>query len=142
MVAWSESEKADIRAYLGFPALFHQFEPRLENAIRSVQSVADGGVLNDGGATQERMRDVLSQLAEVDCRLRKTQIYGQALSVDGNDIKVDYIRAGIWLRMEGRRLITQLAIPLGTTPIKDYYTGLPINNGGFGGNSPFPTDLA
>lgn len=137
MTAWTPDEKANIRAYLGFPALFHQQEPRLENAINAVQSVADGGALPDS-ATQDRMRNVLAQLAYIDCRLSNSQGYLHALSVDNNDIKVDFIRANFVLKMEGRRLITQLAIPLGTKPFRDYYSALPLNTDAF---SPFPTDL-
>lgn len=139
MTAWNETERANIRAYLGFPSLFHQQEPRLENAIRSVQSIADGGVL-ESSATQDRMRLVLAQLDYIDCRLTKTQTFAQAQSVDGDDIKVDFIRANFMLRMEGRRLINQLAIPLGTRPFRDYYSGAQLNDS-FGGNSPFPIDL-
>lgn len=139
MTAWTEDEKANLRAYLGFPSLFHQQEPRLENAINSVQAIADGGALSSN-STQERMRTVLTQLAFIDCRLNKTDTYLHALSVDNNNIKVDFIRANFVLKQEGRRLITQLAIPLGTRPFRDYYSPLPLNDE-FGGNSPFPTDL-
>ena len=137
MTQWTEEEKADIRAYIGAPALFHQFEPRFENAMNSVQAIADGGVL-PSNATQERMRRVLAELATVDCQLNNTQKYAHALSVDGNDIVVDYVRANFLLMITGRRLITQLCIPLGLNgPFRDYYSGLPLNNT-FGGNSPFP----
>lgn len=139
MTAWSDLERANLRAYLGFPALFRQFEPRLENAIRSVQAIVDGGVLPDN-ATQERMRLVLVQLAAVDSKLTDTQTFAEAISVDNNDIKVDYIRANFLLKMEGRRLISQLCIPLGTKPFRDYYAEIDLNTS-FGGNSWFPTDL-
>lgn len=139
MSSWTETELADIRAFIGSPALFHQFEPRFENAIRSVQAIADGGVL-PSNATQERMRNVLTQLAFIDCKLTNTQTYAQAMSVDANSIKVDFIRANFMLKIEGRRLITQLCIPLGLNgPFRDYYSGLPLNNT-FGGNSPFPIE--
>ncbi len=136
---WTETQKADIRAYLGFPSLFHQQEPRLENAIVSVMAVSDGGVL-PSSATQDRMILVLAQLNNIDCLLSNTQTYAEANSVDGDVIQVDYVRANFMLKMEGRRLISQLAIPLGTRPFRDYYSGLPLNDG-FGYSSPFPTDL-
>ena len=139
MTAWTESEKSNIRAYLGFPALFHQQEPRLENAINSVQSVADGGVLPTSD-TQERMRTVLSQLSNVDTKITALYCQFQVLEVSNPKTRLDAIRAAFYLKMEGRRLITQLAIPLGTKPFRDYYSPLPLNNE-FGGNSPFPTDL-
>jgi hypothetical protein len=126
MTAWSESERADLRAYIGSSSLFRQFEPRWENAITSVQSVADGGSLPTSD-TQTRMRTVLTQLKYIDSKLIDTQTWAQALEVDKGDIKVDYIRANFLLKMEGRRLITQLCTPLGLKgPFKDYYSGLSV----------------
>lgn len=137
MTAWTEDEKAQIRLYIGSPALFHQFEPRFENAIMSVQSIADGGVLPTS-ATQDRMRLDLAEVAEIDCQIRATRTYVEAISADAGKIKVDYVRANFLLKQEGRMVITRLCIPLGLNgPFKDYYTSLPLNNT-FGGNSPFP----
>lgn len=139
MSAWTEIEKVNIRAYLGFPALFHQQEPRLENAINSVQATSDGGVLSSN-ATQERMRTVLTQLANIDTLITNQQGLMFVNTAGTDEVKINSIRAIFGLKQEGRRLITQLAIPLGTRPFRDYYSPLPLNDS-FGGNSPFPTDL-
>lgn len=137
MTAWTEQEKADIRAFMGFPSLFHQQEPRLENAINSVQSVADGGALVST-ATQDRMRAALVRLNAIDASI--TCLYDRLLvtEVGEEQVKLNASRAIFVLEGQGRRWITQLAIPLGTQPFRDYYSPLPLNSDAF---SPFPTDL-
>jgi hypothetical protein len=46
-MAYSEVDRAYIRTYLGYGAIFLQAEPRLENAITATQSVADKGARPD-----------------------------------------------------------------------------------------------
>ena len=128
MTAWTNDEKASLRAYLGFPSLFHDQNPRLENAINSVQQEADGGVLQDGGATQERMRTVMTSLASIDAKLEELWCTAFVKEAGIDNVKTDSIRAMQYLKMEGRRLIQQLAIPLGTRPMRDYYSPAEINN--------------
>lgn len=118
---WTEAEKASIRAYLGFPNLFHQQEPRLENAINSVQTVSDGGAL-DNDATQARMRVALAQLDAVDAKLSALQCSYQVLEAGTDKVRLDSIRAAWQLRQDGKRIISQLAIPLGTRPVRDYFS--------------------
>lgn len=139
MTAWSEDEMAAIRAYMGFPSLFHQQEPRLENAIKSVQSISDGGNL-PSSATQDRMRLALAHLASIDAQI--LCLYPKLLISEVGDEKVSInaYKAIFVLEGQGRRWITQLAIPLGTRPFRDYFSPLPLNEE-FGGGSLFPTDL-
>jgi hypothetical protein len=135
VAAFTPAEKVSFRLYLGYSSLFHQFEPRLENAIRAIQSQADGGALPDS-STADKARSILTELAAVDAQLVDTQTYSEAYAVD--EIKVDYIRKGYYLRAEGRRLIGHLAIILGCKPFRDYYSGAQLRGPGEG---PFFTDL-
>lgn len=127
MTAWTEAEKANLRAYLGFPSLFANYEPRLENAITAVQSTADGGALSSS-ATQDRMRSVLTQLATLESKMTELQCSYSIMEAGTDNVKLDAGRALFLLRMEGRRLIGQLSISLGTRPIRDYFTGVPIRS--------------
>ena len=63
-MAWAEADRAVIRHYLGFSALFLQADPRLEAAIGAVQSLADGGTRPDN-STELQIRGWLAKLAVV-----------------------------------------------------------------------------
>jgi hypothetical protein len=127
MTAFTPNEKVSIRLFLGYPSLFHQFEPRLEHAIEAIQSVTDGGVLPDG-YTADKVRSIIAELAVIDSKLVDTQTYAMAYEAD--EVQVDFIRAGFYLKMEGRRLIAHLAIILGTRPVRDYYSGMSLREPG------------
>jgi hypothetical protein len=118
-MAWSEADRATLRHYLGFPALFHQAEPRLENAIRSVQSEADGGTRPDN-STEMQIRGWLAQLARVEARLEEVWDEAEALKVD--ELGIDPARALALLRSEGRRVVGNLARALGTVPRHDVFS--------------------
>lgn len=60
----TESDRATLRHYLGFSALFLQADPRLDLAISSVQSRADGGTRPDD-STERLIRGWLAQLARL-----------------------------------------------------------------------------
>ena len=118
-MAWSEADRATLRHYLGFPALFHQAEPRLENAIRSVQGEADGGTRPDN-STEMQIRGWLAQLARVEAQLEEVWDEAEALKVD--ELGIDPARALALLRMEGRRVVGNLARALGTVPRHDVFS--------------------
>lgn len=120
MSAWTEDELAQMRAYMGFPSLFHQREPRLENAMRSVQSTADGGVLSST-ATQDRMRATLAALASIEAAITATYCTLGVDSAGAENVRINSTRKLFVLKGEGRRLIGQLAIPLGTRPVRGYF---------------------
>jgi len=119
-MAWTEADRATIRSYLGFPALFLQADPRLEAAMTSVQSEADGGVRPDG-STESQIRGWLAQLVKVESRLEELWDEAEALKVD--ELGVDPLRAMALLRAEGRRIVGRIARALGTSPRHDVFTG-------------------
>jgi len=131
-MAWTESDRATVRHYLGFPALFHQAEPRLENALTSIQSEADGGTRPDN-STELQIRGWLAQLARIEARLEEVWDEAEALKVD--ELGIDPMRALALLRSEGRRIVGGIARALGTRPRYDVFSAPQINPHG----SPFPT---
>lgn len=123
MTAWTPQEKANLRAYAGVSLIFKDFNPLFENAMIAVQAIADGGNLPDT-STQDRMRTVMAQVANIEQNMTNTANFGMALSVDSNDIKVDFARNQFINRKEGRRLIQELCVALSLTgPFVDYWTG-------------------
>lgn len=139
MTAWSEPEKARLRKYLGYPALFKQLEPKLENAIKSVQAVADGGVLPDD-STQVEMRLALTNLAALEVQMNSLYPFAHVNQADEDKVGLDIPRAMAMYRSEGRRLISQLSIPLGTTPVRDYFSPITADPSDWGtghGSTPF-----
>src|ERR1700691_4744565 len=112
-MAWTEADRAVIRSYLGFPALFLQADPRLESARESGQSEGDGGTLPDN-STELQIRGWLTQLTAIEARLESLWDEAEALKVD--ELGVDPMRALALLRSEGRRLVGRIARALGTSP--------------------------
>lgn len=139
---WSEAERALIRRYLGFPALFHQFEPRLENALTAVQANDQPGGVLPTDDTQTDMRNAMTQLAFIDTQ-RQTLLPLLFVKSAGSNNAQIIPGVALWdLEDQGRKYINLLSIPLGTIPIRDYYTGEKlVDTDSYGGNSIFPTDL-
>jgi hypothetical protein len=130
-MAWTEADRAILRSYLGFPALFLQADPRLELAMTSVLSLADHGTRPDN-STELQIRGWLAQLATIEARLESLWDEAEALKVD--ELGVDPMRAMMLLRAEGRRLVGRIARALGTSPRYDVFSGAEPNPHG----SPFP----
>jgi hypothetical protein len=130
-VAWTESDRATLRHYLGFSALFLQADPRLELAITSVQSRSDGGTRPDD-STERLIRGWLAQLARLEKRFEELWDEAEALKLDS--LGVDPYRALAMLRSEGRRVVANIARALGTSPRHDVFSEAQPNPDG----SPFP----
>src|SRR5579883_917909 len=126
-MAWTESDRATVRHYLGFPALFHQAEPRLENALTSIQSEADGGTRPDD-STEKQIRGWLAQLARLEARLEEVWDEAEALKVD--ELGIDPMRALALLRSEGRRVVGSIARALATSLRHDVFSAAEPNPNG------------
>lgn len=118
---FTNTERANLRAYLGFSKQFSDFNSRLEVAMTAVEQ------LDDGDATMTRIRSVLTKLASLDDKLEELHCTAFVMEAGTDKVKIDSIRAIQMLKMEGRRLIQQLAIPLGCQPQKDYYSPAELN---------------
>jgi hypothetical protein len=130
-MAWSEADRATLRHYLGFAAIFRQADPRLEFALTSVQSRADGGTQADN-STELLIRGWLAKLATVEGRLEELWDEAEALKVE--DLGVDPYRGMAMLRSEGRRLVSAIARSLSTRPRHDVFSAAEPNPDG----SPYP----
>lgn len=104
-MAFTDAEKAQIRKWLGFPALFHYRDPRLESAIHAVE------VLADGGATEEQIRGLLAKLAAVETAIDEVAECVGTVKVNG--VEVDQARAQLLHERRGRRYVGQLSVALG-----------------------------
>ncbi len=119
-MAWTEADRAKLRHYLGFAAIFLQADPRLENAITSVQSVADGGTRADN-STETQIRGWIADLESVEVKLKA--LWDKAMLTEAvGDVKLDALRGRAMLLAEGRRLVTNLATALSTSPRRDIFS--------------------
>lgn len=149
-MAISESDRVFIRKYVGFSSLFTQRDPRLESAIRSIQSLADGGSQPDSSSENEMKAllygsaaitgaagvvlgpspidsSTLAQparrgLIQIDAQIAKMDIYLGSTEVGKGAVKADAAREALRLRGEGRRLAGQLAQMLDTFIRRDAFT--------------------
>jgi hypothetical protein len=123
-VAWTEADHAEIRHYLGFAALFLQADSRLETAIGSVQSKADGGTREDN-STELQIRRWIAGLARIEQRL--ADIWEVAEGEKVEELGVDPYRGMALLRAEGRRLVGNIARVLSTSPRHDVFSAAEPN---------------
>lgn len=122
---FTEINRVKIRKYLGFAAIFHQAEPRLENAIGAVQSVADGGNRPDN-STELFILDLLTQLDAIDQQLIDML---QCLGTNQvGKIATDNVRAYLVVQMRGRQVVGYLADALSTRPIRDVFSAPQTSN--------------
>jgi hypothetical protein len=119
-LAWTEADRAQIRHYLGFSAIFLQADPRLEQAVTSVQSEAVPGGTRPDDSTERQIRRWLAQLEKIERRLEEVWDEAEALRV--SDLGVDPFRAVALLRSEGRRVVAGIARALATRPVHDVFS--------------------
>jgi hypothetical protein len=119
-MAFTESNRVDIRRLLGFSANFVQADPRLENAITSVQAISDGGTRPDN-STELAVKSFVTSLQTLETKLASFWDTATVGSVD--EIKIDAARGSFFLRSEGRRLVTNLSVLLGLRgPRRDIFS--------------------
>ncbi|HEU4728391.1 MAG TPA: hypothetical protein VFT22_10890 [Kofleriaceae bacterium] len=124
---WTEVERANIRHYLGFAAIFKQRYPMLENAMTSVLAIADGGTQPDS-ATQIQIQGWLASLAALETSFDALDQHQGAGQV--GKIQVDQVRETARLKMKGRRLVNYISAALSTSPKRDIYSSAPPDSEG------------
>jgi len=153
-MAFSETDRTWIRRYLGYSGIWLQAEPRLENAITAVQSLADNGTRPDastennvkgivyGFAAQPGVQGVtpgpasttgavfatpaLPGLIQIEQSIALQSTFLGASSADGKEVEIDPARETARLRQEGRRLVNQLCHVLGMRgPRVDIFSSAP-----------------
>jgi hypothetical protein len=111
---------------MGASALYTYQYPRLENAINSVQSIADGGSRPDN-STETAIRGYLADLTTIRARIKA--MWSQVQVGDAKGISLDAVRGIAFLRGEGRRLIHQIAAALSIHPLRDVFGPSQLDSG-------------
>jgi hypothetical protein len=125
-MAFTEADRVQIRRYLCYPNVFVQSDPRLESAITTVQSTADGGSRPDNSAELD-LKTIVVDLQAVDAKLKA--LWGPALATRADDVSLDVPRARAMLCAEGRRLVNALSAAVNTKPLRDYFSAAPLSDG-------------
>jgi hypothetical protein len=118
-VAFTETNRVAIRKALGFAAIYLQADPMLENAITTVQSVADGGTRPDS-STEDAILAYLVSLAAIDAVLEGTG--GCVGTIKVNKIAMDAARGELIFRKRARGLVGYIADALSMRPRRDVYS--------------------
>jgi hypothetical protein len=149
---FSELDRSYIRKYVGYGAVYVQAEPRLETAITTIQSQADGGSRPDsseenaikiliygsnavtgtavtpGGTAQDTTfaQPALLGLLQIEQYLDIQTAFLGAGKAD-NDVTIDPARESARLRKEGRRLCHAMARKLGMKGVRaDVFSASPV----------------
>lgn len=118
-MAFTETERVQIRRWLGFPALFLQQNPRLESAMTAVQSIADGGARPDS-TTEVAIRGYLATLATYEARWADMREAFEASKTD--ELVTDHARAQMMLERTMRIYVGHIGDALDTSPARDVFT--------------------
>ena len=121
---WLEGDRVILRDILGFGSLFLQADPRTENAMTAVQSIADGGTRPDN-SSELAIRSYMLDYANVNTNLQS--LWNKALATAVDTIKIACLRAMSLLRSEGRRTVGRVAHTLGVTPRFDVFSSPTYN---------------
>lgn len=113
-MSFAESDRVQIRRWLGYSAMYASRDPLLENAITAAQSTADGGSRPDA-STETAIKAWLTQLATIETRWQSLYDEMEAHKVD--ELVVDPVRALAGLKQIGRMYVGNLSDAL-STPVK------------------------
>lgn len=111
-MALTDTQRAQVRLYLGWPARFWQTTSQLEMAMNAVDGVA---------AELAQVVALLVSLADIDTRITACYSRLKALKVDA--ITLPGHGELMALRAEGRKFAGRLAAKLGVPIIADAWTG-------------------
>lgn len=131
-MAFVESDRVNIRLYLGYSALFLQADPRLESAITATQAVVDGGTRPDN-SSELLAKSIVTQLAAFDASIVGLSTQRGAGSVGG--ISIDPVRETARLRMLGRQYCHRLGRIFDTSPRADVFTSAMPDGAGYPANA-------
>lgn len=118
-MAFVEAEKVQIRRWLGYSAIYTNLDSRLESAIITVQSTADGGSRPDN-TTELAIKDYLTKLSTVETRLNELAIQMHVGTVD--EVELDGPRGQLGLRQLGRQYVGHISDALSTKPLRDPFS--------------------
>lgn len=155
-MAYAEVDYVWVRHFVGYGAVWIQAEPRLDNALKATQSVADGGGRPDA-STENYIKGLIYGTAAVtgtqtgvvpgavsttgvvfatpaarglitiESTIAQQDVFLGAMKADGGEVEIDPAREMKRLRMEGRRLCHALARMLGMKGVRaDVFSSSPI----------------
>jgi hypothetical protein len=110
-MAFTESDRVQIRRYLGFSSLFLQADPRLESAITASQAVSDGGTRPDNSLETQIKAD-LTYCQAVDTAIAALRPVMGATSVGRKAVEIDTAREHARLKNDGSTIVGRLATAL------------------------------
>ena len=116
-MAFTQAQRVQIERYMGWPP--PNVEPQYQAFVSTLQSTADGGSMPDG-SRETYIVGLLTQLATVQDRLDDLWEAMHSGGVKG--LPIDPVRGMSALRMEGRRLVHDLARMLNHTPLADAFS--------------------
>ena len=131
-MAFAEADRVQIRRYLGYPQIWLQADPRLENAITNIQSLSDGGTRPNPSpsAAETQAKAFVTSLLGVDASLATLATFMGATRAD--EASLDAAREQARLFAIGRDYIKQLAAMFDTQP----GPGAPYDAGADGSSGP------
>lgn len=120
-MAFTPSEKQQIRQFLGFSELFHDIDTRLETQLIRIGDAADQ-------SAKERVSTLVVSLNDIDTRL--VGALDNLTLEKAEDVTFRGEQELEGLRKQGRMFIQQLSILFEVRPMRDYF-GMEISMGGF-----------
>ena len=130
-MAFTESDRVDIREFMGFSAIFLQAEPLLENSITCIQAVTDPGGTRPDNSTELRVKAIIVSLraieAAIDNIVTGGAVFGGASGagfafvLKADEGGLDPAMGLGLLRQRGRQYVTRLANILATKPRVDCF---------------------
>jgi hypothetical protein len=135
-MAFIETDRVQVRKYLGYPQIWLQADPRLEAAMSNIQSVSDGGTRPNPSpsAAEVEAKAVLATLQALDASLLTLSQLSSATQV--GKIRVDAAREDLRLRGVGRMHCSRLADMFDTQVAKDVFSASPPSDGFYGPGMP------
>jgi hypothetical protein len=114
-----------VRRWLGAPAIYHQADPRLETALTSIQSAADGGTRPDN-STETAIRGYITTLETLEAQ--RTALVPVMVVGRQDDSTVDALRAKAGIENLMRQQIGHICDALSMRgPYRDVLTSVRAN---------------
>lgn len=130
-----ESDRVKIRRWLGFAGIFTQADPRLENAITSIQSVSDGGTRPDN-STETAVKSYLTKLDGIETQWMLLTTEGGMQGGKIDELSIDPLRGLEGLKKIGRMYVGFIADAVSTRPRRDVFSSPKLLSDGDGGSLP------
>lgn len=129
MTAFIEADRVKIRKWLGFAAIYLMSDPRLENAITSIQAISDGGS-RPNDTTVVAVKDYLTKLDSIEVQWLLLVSEGGMQGGQVDELKIDPLRGLQGLCKIGRMYVGFIADALATRPHRDVFTAPPLLSAG------------